>query len=282
MTELLKGTASDISFTDPKSSAVVIDFLSFIQSKTVNVSLYPTFNDLILSVLHQALLICQCDELHIVFDSYVEGSLKATERLRRNTSSIELSQIDKITPLPRQMEKFWGSTSNKVLLQKFAAEVILKQTSLNGKCKVVVCGMIENDISAEAMEILPHSPNAIPIPEFAVKVEEADMRLICHISWTLQKGQQNIIVVSTDTDVIVLLLYYYEIFRRCGLKEIWLKTKSRIISVHKLADSLGSAFCSVLLAMHIGTGCGYISKVGTKQAAMKVNAVHYLNGFGHG
>ena len=28
--------------------------------------------------------------------------------------------------------------------------------------------------------------------------------------------------------------------------------------------------------------CDYISKVGTKQAAMKVNAIHYLNGFGHG
>ena len=120
-----------------------------------------------------------------MFDSYVDGSIKASERLRRHDSSIEVSQINSITPLPRQMDKFWGSNHNKMLLQKYAAELILKQTSMNGKCKVVVSGVIINQSSYPAKVIDPCSQNTVTVAELDLNIEEADMRVINQINWSV-------------------------------------------------------------------------------------------------
>ena len=70
------------------------------------------------------------------------------------------------------------------------------------------------------------------------------MRIINSNNWSLQKSFTNVVVFSTDTDVVVLLLHYYNDFGRCGLKEI--------------ADTLG-------------TGYDYLTKVGIKLAALKAN-----------
>ena len=69
-----------------------------------------------------------------------------------------------------------------------------------------------------------------------------------------------------------------------GLCELWLKAGSkdstRYISIHSLASEKGPELCKVLPAVHTLTGCDYMSKVGTKLAALKANLVDYLPGFG--
>ena len=53
----------------------------------------------------------------MVFDSYIQGSIKGPERQRRiGGGAIHLAAIKEATPLPRQMKKFWKSSSNKILL----------------------------------------------------------------------------------------------------------------------------------------------------------------------
>ena len=91
-------------------------------------------------------------------------------------------------------------------------------------------------------------------------------------------------MLSNDTDVFVLLMFYWQTLQQQGLKELWIKAgvgeTTRFVPVHSLAASCGVDYCQVLPAIHSLTGCDYTSKVGTKHAAVKVNAVKYLKGFG--
>ena len=44
-------------------------------------------------------------------------------------------------------------------------------------------------------------------------LEEADMRIIPHIHWDVIKySRKCLTVISEDTDVVVLLLYYFNVF----------------------------------------------------------------------
>ena len=53
----------------------------------------------------------RASRIDFVFDSYIDKTIKDSERQKRaKTSAIELSKIDRQTPLPIQMETFWASS----------------------------------------------------------------------------------------------------------------------------------------------------------------------------
>ena len=115
-----------------------------------------------------------------------------------------------------------------------------------------------------------------------MEIEEADARLMPHTLDAAKRNHDRVIVLSSDTDVLVLLLYYWNIFNRNGLKELWVRAgvgdTTRYLPVHTLADKIGS-LCSVLPAVHALTGCDTTSKFGTKPAGLKVNPSKYLMEF---
>ena len=48
--------------------------------------------------------------IDMVFDTYIEGSVKDSERLRRSkVSPIKISKVESDTPLPTDMDRFWSS-----------------------------------------------------------------------------------------------------------------------------------------------------------------------------
>ena len=53
--------------------------------------------------------------------------------------------------------------------------------------------------------------------------KKADLRLIPHVVHAAKDGFKRIIVLSTDTDVFVLLLYYWHVLQQHGLKELWIR-----------------------------------------------------------
>ena len=58
------------------------------------------------------------DRLDLVFDSYVEGSIKDSERIRgQGKAPIEMNSIHYDTPLHIEMNRFWPSSNNKLKLQ---------------------------------------------------------------------------------------------------------------------------------------------------------------------
>lgn len=104
--------------------------------------------------------------------------------------------------------------------------------------------------------------------------EEADTRIIFHLTNSLNKNR-TVVIKSDDTDVLVLLLYYYwnnEIMKTC---EIFMETghivnnvnKKKYIPVHQIAENLGKPVSDSLPAFHCLTGCDTTSsfyKIGKK------------------
>eukprot|EP00794_Sanderia_malayensis_P000704 gene704-7409_t len=113
---------------------------------------------------------------------------------------------------------------------------------------------------------------------------EADCRAIPHAMHATTNGTKRIVVLSTDTDVTVILLFCWQRLKVHGLKELWVKTgvgdSTRFVPLHELAASLSNDICEVLPAAYTLTGCDYTSKVGSKKAAIECNSAYYLKSFG--
>ena len=56
-------------------------------------------------------------------------------------------------------------------------------------------------------------------PDLDNHIEEAHMRIIPYIAKTIELGLKNVVVVTNDTDVCVLLLHYTSQFVKSGLRE---------------------------------------------------------------
>jgi hypothetical protein len=107
--------------------------------------------------------------------------------------------------------------------------------------------------------------------------EEADTRLMAHLFYCVQQlGFTRALVHATDTDVIVLCMYYFAILP--SLIELWVQLKSdSYLPVHKLVDSLCTKYrkdpeelTSTLLCVYVMSGCDTVSfpfRRGKKKAA---------------
>ena len=101
---------------------------------------------------------------------------------------------------------------------------------------------------------------------------------------SIKSGFKIILILSADTDVLVILLHHFSILKELGLKELWMRCGTREsvrhIPVHILANKVGKDMCKVIPAVHFLTGSDYTSKCGTKHASLAANPVHYLSEFG--
>ena len=63
---------------------------------------------------------CNADRIDIVFDVYLETGIKQQERNRHGRKfTIVQTKINSIKQnLPVELDKFWGSSNNKMQLQK--------------------------------------------------------------------------------------------------------------------------------------------------------------------
>ena len=76
------------------------------------------------------------NRIDLMFDSYMEMSIKDSERKRRQTiAPIELNMINLETPLPVEMNRFWSSGHNKQKLQMLLHQQAIEQAT-NAKSKV--------------------------------------------------------------------------------------------------------------------------------------------------
>ena len=92
------------------------------------------------------------------------------------------------------------------------------------------------------------------------------------------------IVLSNDADTFALLLHYIPLFNTLGLEEIWQQygtgEKRRMLPLHQAVIRLGTPLARAVIKAHILTGNDCMSKIGTKNAAITANPVHYLARFG--
>ena len=99
------------------TTCYIVDVMANIRKlQTGNITTFGEFTDSFLSyVQHLANQACRID---LVFDSYIDSSIKDSERMRRaKKTPIDLHTIERHTPLPKEMDRFWASSKNKSGLQ---------------------------------------------------------------------------------------------------------------------------------------------------------------------
>ena len=116
-------TKDDFEFPGGNFS-VIVDFMSKFRSFS-NLSSFKTFGQAVKCIFFSGNTLCNRTNLHIVFDSYLENSIKSSERLRRagGCDSIVMTEINSDITIPKQMEKFWISPTNKINLQKLVTQM---------------------------------------------------------------------------------------------------------------------------------------------------------------
>lgn len=95
--------------------------------------------------------------------------------------------------------------------------------------------------------------------EFFSMHEEADNRMIFHTKVSGQyHAMQEIVMQSSDTDVLVILLGVFQNFPKT---KIWLKTRTlssyRYININSLVQELGLKTCKALPFLHAFTGSDF-------------------------
>lgn len=121
-----------------------------------------------------------------VFDSYVERSIKDSERQKReNKSPRELHKIEIKTPLPEEMDRLWPSSNNKANLENIIYRRAQYHSRNQSMTEVLVTGF---DVSG-GTGLLPYKlsgESVSEIPELIPNIEEADSS--CHKRWIKKAG----------------------------------------------------------------------------------------------
>ena len=86
--------------------------------------------------------------------------------------------------------------------------------------------------------------------------EEADTRILLHVSHAVNQGYKRVSIRTVDTDVLVLSIKAAEILDDIELWIVFGVGKSvRYLPAHKIAVALGPDRCMALPMFHAFTGC---------------------------
>ena len=158
----------------------------------------------------------------LVFDAYINGSVKDSERIQRaKAKPMDLTSIDRETPLPIVMDTFRLLNGNKEKLQRFLIHFVTFELSLIWPfVQFVLSGVTDETHSACHMVKMG---KVIYIPELDSNIEEADIRLIVHALHAAMNGMEQFLVLPYDIDVLVALLHHMDTLKHHGLKELCIK-----------------------------------------------------------
>ena len=244
-------------------SAYIIDSMAMIQA--LNEHYFKTFDDLAEVVLKQVLRKVKNASLEnvnvtVVFDRYLQNSIKSGEREQRGGTAVQSAQTHKIigTRNVPNFRNFLKVSGNKSALVMFVSEYIMRNAVDRIPCNktVVVAGGCQNGervvtITDEGVE---------ETNELYCSHEEADTRMILH-AVSLRSKVSRVVVRSDDTDVLVLLLYYknkgllsQDVYMHAGHSGKYI-THERYIPVHTIAAEIGDKICQCLPSAHALTGC---------------------------
>ena len=134
----LSSVETTVSSDDKLRKALVVDFMSLIRRHPV--SKLKTFQDLFTFATYSILSSPFTEEIDIVYDSYVEDSIKECERIRRSIDiePLEFVNLRSTTAIPVQMDRFWACGSNKEALQRLSRE-FFTECSKKSTCFKWVC-----------------------------------------------------------------------------------------------------------------------------------------------
>ena len=265
----------------PSPFATIIDGMAMVR-KFKNAAL--TFNTFADELLKFAVTSnTSSSSIDIVFDVYLESSIKNAKRSHRETGKLQFKKIIG-SQILKQWVSFLSSSNNKKELIRFIVG------RWKEKCDIVGILLLYVAFDRSCIKLDPNG-RCIDVPELEFNHEEADTRMLLHAKDISNSDFSNIVIHTPDTDVFLISLgvsgqIRSNLFIRSGTKN-----NARIISIEKVRALLAMRFevydtesiCKALLGLHAFTGCDSIStfscKGKTKPVEEMMKNVEYVNLF---
>ncbi|EDO43913.1 predicted protein [Nematostella vectensis] len=193
----------------------------------------------------------QTKRIDLVWDEYVESSLKVTTREARGHGVRQ--RVASGNKLPRNWRCFLRDSQNKQDLFQLLANCV---ASINSGEKCIVSSFRQGTLSSipieEVKRITPCSH------------EEADTRMFLHVAHALSSGSTRVVLRTVDTDVLVIAVAYFQKLQMLSQAsvELWLAFGTgaylRYIAAHEVAGSF-TGNVAAFLTFHAFTGCDTVS-----------------------
>ena len=153
----------------------------------------------------------------------------------------------------KQWRKFLCGSRNKQALIVFVTKEWQKEKyadKLSGKTLVVTCGREAYQLSSGVVECLTDLDSS---------QKEVDTSLLLHAAHAGRSKFVAVIIVSEDTDVLVLCLAFKSftpssMFIKCNSQ-----TRVKYLDVSRIVKRIGASTCRSLPGFHVFTGCDTVS-----------------------
>lgn len=244
------GEVSGGTSETPKVDAIIMDGAVLVQMlKPVMVQTFQEYSDRVFMP-HVLRHLASVKRIDVVWDVYLEDSLKSSARERRGSGT--RIRVEPKAKIPKNWQGFLRVDENKTALFGFLARE-LGALSVEGKQIYTTYG-----------QMVLISPPADTAP-LECTHEEADTRMMLHTYHASKSGCRRVLIRTTDTDVVVLAVSRMQDF---STEETWIAFGTdkhfRYIRVHNIADKLGRQRCKALPTFHAITGCDTVSFLSSK------------------
>lgn len=220
-------------------------------------------------------------EIHVVFDRYVEDSIKSGTRQRRTKTTHPIRRVieNGSVPLPHNWQNFLALPGNKSDLSRFLSKHIV--ANVPPGTTIVAGGGFLDEREVQSSD---RSGQLLDVSVFNATHEEADTRLIFHCA---KSSLDTIVVSARDTDVLLLLIAHAP---RIPCTNLWMMSgtaaKRKYYNIKSIYENLPSGSAEALLPFHALTGCDTTSFIynHSKKSAWKIFLDHHelLSSIGEG
>ena len=196
----------EIPISTIRNVVTMIDFMAYARKVPVKKANLRTYEDFIKNLWNTFTHIAKnSNRIDIIFDLYLEGSIKQNERDRRKKSTpINVTICSTDQTLPVEMDSFWSSSKNKVELQMCFINWICKSYVDN---KPVYLGGSHPEDITKCVKVCDGISEDIRL--LKCDHEEADDRIMYHIN-------------HADIDIFICLIYHFTRCNFLNLQEIWM------------------------------------------------------------
>ncbi len=148
----------------------------------------------------------QTADVYLIFDRYCEYSTKGVTRGARTNEACRVHQLDLNTELPPQKVVLTVTENKKQLMHILFSELVKNKSfhqKNTQKHKLVITGQDKTPVEISNGGVI------INRRDMDTTQEEADTIIVQQLLMASRERAAGITVLSDDTDVFVLLLYFY-------------------------------------------------------------------------
>ena len=260
----------------PASNATIIDGMPILRNTNVNGKTYGELATIVLRKIIASAV--NSTRIDVVFDVYIDNSIKSAGRLKRASSGrLTFQQLRKDHQI-KQWNHFVTDGHNKTEIISLLVQLWSENITLLTREPESFFVTSENkcyEISRNGMNI---------VSELESSQEEADTRMMLHAKHAKDHGYCNTIIKTPDTDVFVICLSLICQINTSIIFNTGTRDKTRMIHLNEVKENLSKRFTtdmfdidqfsSALLGVYAYTGC---DTVGAFSGKGKIKAIKLMS-----